>query len=119
MTSVDEFILSGELRDTSFQQVQRALIELGAPIRVLHDVELEWIEPDVDVLIYLDELSQPGVWYLLRGSVGNDRQRALDRTRALSRCLERHDIVYRLELDVDAADGEHLLTVCHPRFPGA
>jgi hypothetical protein len=119
MTDVIEYVLSGELHDTSFAQVHRALLELGAPIRVHHDVEFEWIEPDVDVEIYVEDPSRPGVWYLLRGSVGSDRQTALDRTRALSRCLERHDIVYRLELDVEAADGEHLLTVCHPRFPDA
>jgi hypothetical protein len=117
MSDAVEFVLSGELHNTSFQQVHGALLELGVPIRVHHDLELEWTEPDVDVQIYLDELSRPGVWYLLHGAVGSDRQAALDRARALSGSLERHDIVYRLELDVDAVDGEHMLTVCHPRFP--
>jgi hypothetical protein len=117
VNDVIEFVLSGELHDASFQRVHQALVELGASIRFHHDVELAWLEPDVDVELYLDDPSRPGVWDLLRGSVGSDRQAAIDRAHALSRSLERHDIVYHLELDVEAADGEHLLTMCHPRFP--
>jgi hypothetical protein len=111
--------ISGDLPDAAPAAVRQVLADLGVPIRVHHEIDVEWSEPGID--IHFEGVLRPegGVDYLITGSIVGERAAAIERVQTLAKALEARGIVYQLELDDERdLDGGKVVTLAHPKFPG-
>lgn len=113
------FVLSGDIRATTFSAVQTALAVLGPAITVHHDIDLDWCEPNaVDVTF---ESSAPlggrDLDYVVRGTIDDQLDAAIARVQRIAKALDRHEVAYRFELDCSDGDGETIV-IQSRSFPG-
>ena len=100
------FVLSGDIRVTTFFTVQTSLAVLGPVITVHHDIDFDWCEPEaVDVTF---ESSRPlggrNLDYVVRGTIDDQLDAAIAGVRRTAETLDRHDVAYRFELDCNDGD---------------
>jgi hypothetical protein len=100
------FVLSGDLRATTFSAVYASLAALGTAITVHHDVDFDWCDPGaVDITFESStSLGGHGLDYVVRGTIDGQLDMAIARVRRIAEALDSRDIAYRFELDHD--DGE-------------
>lgn len=113
------FVLSGDLRATTFSAVHESLAVLGQAITARHDVDFDWREPGaVDVTF---ESSSPvhgrDFDYVVRGTIDDQLDAAIARVQRIAEALDRRGIAYRFELDRDDGGGE-TVAIQSPTFPG-
>ena len=113
------FVLSGDLRATTFSAVRESLAVLGPAITVHHDVDFDWREPGaVDVTF---ESSSPlhgrDFDYLVRGTIDDQLDAAIARVQRIAEALDRRGVAYRFELDRDDNDGD-TVAIQSRTFPG-
>jgi hypothetical protein len=103
---VTRFVLSGDLRATTFSAVHASLAVLGPAITVHHDVDFDWREPGAVDITFESSASLGGrdFDYVVRGTVDDQLDAAMARVRRIAEELDSRDIAYRFELDHD--DGE-------------
>src|SRR5687768_14960892 len=105
------YTISGELRGTSYRALGAALAKLVPSVTEEHDVEFEWRAGDMDINIYVGELTGTvGVLdYMISGWLTCTREEALERAEQLVKAFDAGNIVYRIELDTED-EVENLLT---------
>ena len=114
------FVLSGDIRATTFAAMHASLAAvLGPAVAVHHDVDFDWREPGAVDITFESRasLGGRGFDYVVRGTMDDQRDAAVARVRHIAEALDSRNIAYRFELDREDADSE-AIAIQSRAFPG-